>query len=157
MSDKPFLMILGPIWSKIVFWNKKLPNVPKNNENLRFFEFPKSKNGWKWSEVADNYSKTLALLQSLSKIFFVSQTQKFMKIFQKKLPPPPKKKAFFGGGGGSPGVRILNVVFAGFGAAEKKTRFFYFRKFTFSLPLISILGNIPPLPFNKIYLFYHII
>ena len=28
--------------------------------------------------------------------------QKFMKIFQKKIPPPPrKKKAFFWGGGGN--------------------------------------------------------
>ena len=24
MSEKPFLMVLGPIWSKIVFWEKKV-------------------------------------------------------------------------------------------------------------------------------------
>ena len=45
----------------------------------------------------------------------LSQTQKFMKIFQKNHPPtPPKKKAILGGG-----VMILNVVFAGFDAAWK--------------------------------------
>ena len=64
----------------------------------------------KWPELADNYSKTLALPQSLSKIFFVSQTQKFMKIFQKNHPPPSPKGHFWGGG-------ILNVVFARFDAA----------------------------------------
>ena len=49
MSEKPFLMTLGPIWSKIVFKKKKWPNLPKNTENPRFFEFPKIK---KWPEVA---------------------------------------------------------------------------------------------------------
>ena len=116
MSEKSFLMILGPIWSKIVFWKKKLPNLPKNTENPWFFEFPQIT---KWPEVADNYSKTLALPQSLSKIFFVSQTEKFMKIFQKNHPP---KKGHFGGGGG---VMILNVVFAKFDAAWKM---FFLRK-----------------------------
>ena len=46
----PFLMVLGPIWSKIVFWKKKLPNLPKNTENPRFFEFHKVT---KWLEVAE--------------------------------------------------------------------------------------------------------
>ena len=45
MSEKSFLMILGPIWSKIVFWKKKF----KNAENPWFFEFPQIK---KWTEVA---------------------------------------------------------------------------------------------------------
>ena len=27
MSEKSFLMILGPIWSKIVFWKKKFPKT----------------------------------------------------------------------------------------------------------------------------------
>ena len=67
MSEKPFLMVLGPIW-------------PKNTENPRFFEFPKVT---KWAELADTSPKTSALPQSFSKMFFVSQTQKFMKIFQK--------------------------------------------------------------------------
>ena len=75
-----------------------------------FLNFPKSQNGRKWPELADNYSKTSALPQSLSKFFFVSQTQKFMKIFQKNHPPP--QKGHFGGG-----VMILNVVFARFDAA----------------------------------------
>ena len=95
MSEKSFLMILGPTWSKIVFKKKKLPNLSKNTENPRFFEFPKITNGRKWSELADNYSKTSVLPQSLSKMFFVSQTQKFMKIFQKNHPPPQKRP--FGG------------------------------------------------------------
>ena len=82
----------------------KKKKVAKNTENLRFFEFPKVT---KWPELADNYPKTLALPQSLSKIFFVSQTQKFMKIFQKTY--PPKKVFFFGGG-----VNLLNVIFASF-------------------------------------------
>ena len=77
-----------------------------------FLNFPKSQNGRKWPELADNYSKRSALPQSFSKIFFVSQTQKFMKILQKNYPPPPKKRPFFWGGG----VMILNVVFAGFDA-----------------------------------------
>ena len=94
MSEKSFLLILGPIWSKIVFWKKKLPNLPKNTENPWFFEFSQMK---KWPELADNYSKPLALPQSLSKIFFVSQTQKFMKIFQKNHPPPQKKGLLSGG------------------------------------------------------------
>ena len=94
MSEKPYSMILGPIWSKIVFWKKKLPNLPKNTENSRFFEFPKF---IKWPELADNYFKTSALPQSHFKNFFVSQTQKFMKIFQKTY-PPPQKGPFFGGG-----------------------------------------------------------
>ena len=64
-----------------------------------FLNFPKSKNVRKWPELADNYSKTSALPQSLSKIVFVSQTQKFMKIFQNKSPPTPQKWPFFGGGG----------------------------------------------------------
>ena len=64
----------------------------------------------KWAELADNYSKTSAFSQSLSKICFVFQTQKFMKIFQKNH---PSSKGPFGGGG----VMILNVVFAGFDAA----------------------------------------
>ena len=44
MSEKPLLMVLGPIWPKIVFWKekKKFPNLPKNTENPRFFEFHKS-------------------------------------------------------------------------------------------------------------------
>ena len=42
MSEKTFVMILGPIWSKIVFWKKKkLPNLSKNTENFRFFKSPK--------------------------------------------------------------------------------------------------------------------
>ena len=52
MSEKLFLMILGPIWSKIIFWKTKLPNLPKNNENPRFFEFPKITKMTKWPEVA---------------------------------------------------------------------------------------------------------
>ena len=97
MSEKSFLMILGPIWFKIIFWKKKLPNLPKNTD---FLNFSKSQNDRKWSELADNYSKTSALPQSLSKIFFVSRTQKFMKTFQKNHPPPPqKKRPFFLGGG----------------------------------------------------------
>ena len=111
MSEKSFLMILGPIWSKIVFWKKSCQICPKILKIPDFLNFPKSKNGRKWPELADNYSKTSALPQSLSKIFFVSQTQKFMKIFQKNHPPPQKKKAILGG------VMILNVVFAGFDAA----------------------------------------
>ena len=43
--------------------------------------FLKSQNGRKWPELDDNYSKTSALPQSLSKILCVSKTQKFMKIF----------------------------------------------------------------------------
>ena len=82
MSEKQFLIVLGPILSKIVFWKKKLPNLPKNTENPRFVEFPKVT---KWPELADNYSKTSALSQSLSKIFFVSQTQKFMHFMSISL------------------------------------------------------------------------
>ena len=63
-----------------------------------FLNFPKSQNGRKWPELTDNYSKTSGLPQSFSKIFFVSQTQKFMKIF-KKNHPLPKKSPFFWGGG----------------------------------------------------------
>ena len=88
-------MIQGPIWAKIVFWKKKFPNLPKNTENPWFFEFLQIK---KWPDVADNYSKTSALPQSLSKIFFVSQTQKFMKIFQKNHPPEMAIFFFWGGG-----------------------------------------------------------
>ena len=109
MSEKSFLMILGPIWSKIVFWKKKLPNLPKNTENPWFLNFLKSQNGRKWSELADNYSKTSDLPQSLSKNFFVSQTQKFMKIFQKNHPPPQKKKAIFFFGGGDIKCRFRRV------------------------------------------------
>ena len=71
--------------------------MPQNTENPKFLEFLNHK-VIKWLELADNYSKTSALPQSMSKIFFVSQTQKFMKIFQKKSPPPQKKKAILGGG-----------------------------------------------------------
>ena len=49
MSEKTFLIVLGPIWPKIVFKKKKLPNLPKNTENPRFSEFPKVT---KWPEVA---------------------------------------------------------------------------------------------------------
>ena len=82
--------------------------MPKNAENPWFFEFPQIT---KWPELADNYSKTSALPQSLSKIFFVSQTQKIHENIPKKSPPPQKKGHFWGG------VMILNVVFAGFDAA----------------------------------------
>ena len=74
-----------------------------------FLNFPKSQNGRKWPELADNYSKTSALPQSLSKIFFVSQTQKFMKIFQKRITPPQKKRPFFGGGGDDIKCRFRRV------------------------------------------------
>ena len=63
---------------------KTFPNLPKNTENPRFFEFPKA---IKWPELADNYPKIWTLPQSLTKIFFMSQTQKFIKIFQKTPPP----------------------------------------------------------------------
>ena len=104
MSEKPFLMVLGPIWSKIVFKKIKLPNLPKNTENPRFFEFPKV---IKWPELEDNYPKTSAFPQSLASNFFG-----VIKIFPKNHPPPPKKKgAFFLERG------LLNVVFASFDAA----------------------------------------
>ena len=88
---------------------KQLPNLPKNTKNPRFFEFPKV---IKCAELDDNYLKTSALPQSLTKMFFVSQTQKFMKIFQKTY--IPKKVIFLWGGGG---VNLLNVIFARFDAA----------------------------------------
>ena len=94
MSEKSFLMILGPIWSKIVFWKRKLPNLPKNTENARFFEFPKIT---KWPEVADNYSKTSALPQSLSKNFFVSPQNANVFFF------------FWGGGGDDIKCRFRRV------------------------------------------------
>ena len=111
ISEKPFLMVLGPIWSKIVFWkNKKLPNFLKNTENPRFFEFPKSQNGRKLPILA-------TLPQSLPKIFFESQNPpKLMKIFPKNL-PPTKKRLFFLGGGGGRGINLLNIVFVSFDKA----------------------------------------
>ena len=119
MSEKSFLMILGPIWSKIVFWQKQISQIcPKILKIPDFFNFPKSKNGRKWPKLADNYFKTSAFPQSLSKIFFVSQTQKSMKIFEKNHPPPSqKKRPFFGGGGG---VMILMSFSPGLTQHEKK-------------------------------------
>ena len=107
MAEKTFLMVLGPIWSKIVFWKKKLPNLPKNNENPRFFEFLKIT---KWPELADNYSKTSALPpKSFPNFFFMSQTQKFMKIFRKNHSPPKKRPFFWGGGGDDIKCRFRRV------------------------------------------------
>ena len=85
---------------KIVFWKKKkvVKFAQKYTENPWFFEFLKV---IKWPEVAENYPKTSALPQRLSQnVFFVSQTQKFMKIFQKTHPPSPQKGHFFFLGGG---------------------------------------------------------
>ena len=100
MSEKPLLMVLGPIWAKVEFWKKKVAKFAQKYWKSQIFWISQS------HKMADNYSKTP---QSLSKILFMSQTQKFMKIFQKTYPPPPKKKGLFLGGGG---VNLLNVVFA---------------------------------------------
>ena len=116
------------------FEKKSCQICPKILKISDFLNFPKSQNGRKWPELADNYSKTSALPQSLSKIFFVSQTQKFMKIFQKNHPPPPPKKSHFLGGG----VMILNVVFAGFDAAWMFEIFFSFFDFTPDFMLCNI-------------------
>ena len=98
MSEKSFLMILWPIWSKIVFWKKKLPNLPKNTGNPRFFEFPQIT---KWPEVADNYSKTSACPKVFPKFFLCPKPKNsWWKYSKKKITPPPppkKKKAFLGG------------------------------------------------------------
>ena len=77
--------------------------MPKNTENLKIFEFQMAGSGQNW--LADDYAKTSALSRSLSKSVFVSQIQKFMKIFQKNHPPPQKKRPFVGGG-----VILLNQV-----------------------------------------------
>ena len=98
MSEKSFLMILGPIWSKIVFKKKSCQICPKILKILEFLNFPKSKNGRKWPELADNYSKTSALPQSLSKIFFCVPNPKIHENIPKKSPPLPKKKVIWGGG-----------------------------------------------------------
>ena len=101
MSEKPYSMILGPIWSKIVFWKKKLPNLPKNTENSKFFWISQihkmAGSGRNWPIII---SKHRLCPKVIPKIFLCPQTQKFMKIFQKNLPPPPQKGHFGGGGGG---------------------------------------------------------
>ena len=67
-----------------------------------FLNFPKSQNGRKWPGLADDYSKTSALPQSLFKIFFCIPNPKIHENIPKKSPPPQKKKAifFWGGVGG---------------------------------------------------------
>ena len=71
---------------------KKLPNLPKNTENPRFFEFQKS---IKWPVLADKHIKSSDLLESFTKIFLLAQNQKFMKLFKKVTTLP--KRALFGG------------------------------------------------------------
>ena len=88
MSEKTFLMVLGPIWfngsrtnlAQNRILKKKVAKFAKNTENPRFFEFHKV---IKWLELTHNYPKRSALSQSLPKLFFMFQTQKIMKIFQK--------------------------------------------------------------------------
>ena len=83
------------------------PNILKIPD---FLNFPKSQNGRNWPIIIP---KHWLCPKVFPKCFFVSQTQKFMKIFPKNHTPPPKKKGLFGGRG----VMILKVVFAGFDAA----------------------------------------
>ena len=62
--------------------------------------------------------KTSALPQGLSKSFFVSQTEKFMKLSKKKATPPQKKyRNFFGEK--NKGVKSLNIVFVKFHSTSK--------------------------------------
>ena len=78
---------------------KKIPNLPKNTENHRFFEFYKS---IKWLELTGKHIQSSGLLEILTKIFLSTQNQKFMKLFKKVNSLP--KRALLGG------VRLLNVV-----------------------------------------------
>ena len=133
MSKKSFLMILGPIWSKIVFWKNKLPNLPKNTENPWFFEFLQIT---KWPEVTGSGRNWPIIIPKhwlcpkvFPKFFLCPKPKNSWKYSQKITPPFPKKGHFFGGG-----VMILNVVFAGFDAACLNIffDFFFFSLFFFS-------------------------
>ena len=95
-------MILAPILLKIAFWKKKLPNLPKNTENPRFFEFQKI---IKCPKSADKHIKSSGLLEILTRIFLLAQNQKFMKLFKKWYPP---QRALFWGGEG----KIIKCRFA---------------------------------------------
>ena len=107
-------MVLEPIWPKIL--------------NPSFFKFHKI---IEWLILANNYPKTSALSQSLSNIFFVSQTHKFMKIFQNNSPPPQKKVFFFGR------RNLLNVVLASFNLTQHSYKEFFHERFSFLLRTIS--------------------
>ena len=112
MSEKSFLMILGPIWSKIVFWKKKVAKfAQKYWKSLIFWISPNHKmarSGRYWPIIIPKHR----LCPKVIPKFFLCPKPKNSWKYSKKITPPPKKRPFFWGG-----VMILNVVFAGFDAA----------------------------------------
>ena len=69
--------------------NRILKKKAKNTENPKFCEFQKV---IKWPESVDGWLKNSGLPQSLSRIFYLSQTQKLMILSQKQYAP---KNRFF--------------------------------------------------------------
>ena len=115
MSEKSFLMILGPIWSKIVFWKKKVAKfAQKCWKSLIFWISSNHKmagSGRNWPIIIPKHRLCPKVFP---KFFLCPKPKNSWKYSKKITPPPQKKKAIFLGGGG---VMILNVVFAGFDAA----------------------------------------
>jgi hypothetical protein len=77
---------------------KKVPNLLKNSKNLIFLKFQILICDQNWPGVDRYVAGRLAQSQSLSKMFFMLNGQKFTNLSQKNI--PPKKGLFFWGGGG---------------------------------------------------------
>ena len=93
-------------------WEKKLPNLPKNCENPRFFEFHKVIKwcGRNWPIIIPKYW----LFPKVLPKFCLCPKPKNSWKYPKKL-FPKKRPFFFGVCVG--GVNLLNVVFTRFDAA----------------------------------------
>ena len=107
---KSFLVFWGPISTKIPFWKKNFPKFaqfcPKMTKITYFSKFNCGLRPQNGRYSAEKFVKSSGLPQILTKIFFITQTQKLVKKFQNSYPPPPQKKkkkkksTFRGGGGG---------------------------------------------------------
>ena len=91
---------------KIAFWKKKLPNLPKNTENPRFFGFQKN---YKMAGIVRNWpistSKVPACSKFLPEIFCWLRTKNSWNY--SKNATPYQKGHFRKGGGG----RIIKCQF----------------------------------------------
>ena len=99
MSEKSFLMILGPIWSKIVFWKKKVAKfAQKCWKSLIFWISPNHKmagSGRNWPIIISKHR----LCPKVFSQFFLCPKPKNSWKYSKKITPPQKKAIFWGGGG----------------------------------------------------------
>ena len=99
MSEKPYSMILGPIWSKIVFWKKKVAKFAQKYWKFQIFWISQIH---KMAGSDRNWPIIISKHRLCPKVipkFFLCPKPKNSWKYSKKLTPPPKKGPFFWVGG----------------------------------------------------------